>query len=75
VVLLEIFSRENPFADQMSFSIPVIVCKGGRPNINKDVPKAIVRIIKQCWDDKPAKRPPFPKILQQLELIQEEGFK
>jgi len=62
VLMYEILTKKQPFHDQPSFNIAIIVTKGGRPTIPKDMPKHWVKLMKDCWHEKPSKRPPFPKI-------------
>lgn len=67
IVLYELVVREVPFAGENAFSLPVQVAKGLRPKIPKNIPKKWVKLITQCWQEKPSKRPPFPKIVDTLQ--------
>lgn len=72
MILFELFTGEQPFTNIHSFALPGEVMKGVRPPINKAlVPKAIIRIIKSCWQANPSKRPPMPKALASLVQIQQ----
>lgn len=70
IILWEFFTRKMPFGDIEAFSIPLIVSKGERPEIPKDVPLEWRKLIKSCWHQKPQMRPSFKKILTKLrELV------
>jgi len=66
IVLFELLTGELPYQNENSFSLPVLVTKGLRPTIPKTVPKPWVKLMTQCWNDKPSKRPGFDRIVQQL---------
>lgn len=66
IVLWELLTRRVPFADIHSFSIPVAVIKGDRPSIPKDCPSALKKLIRECWQPKASKRPPFNKVIDSL---------
>ena len=72
IVLWELLTRRVPFADIHSFSIPVSVIKGDRPSIPKDCPSALKKLIRECWQPKASKRPPFSKIVEILQKIVEQ---
>lgn len=72
IVLWELFTRKVPFTDIHSFSIPVAVIKGARPQIPKDCPSLLKKLIRSCWDAKPSKRPSLPKIIESLQRIVEQ---
>ena len=42
--------------------LDVVVKKGFRPSIDSSLPFMIRTIIRECWDEDPAKRPPFERI-------------
>jgi len=69
IVLWELLTRRVPFADIHSFSIPVAVIKGDRPSIPKDSPSALKKLIRECWQPKASKRPPFSKVVEFLSKI------
>ena len=72
MVLFEIFARKIPFDDVDGFSVPVQVTKGLRPKLPKHVPKSWVKLITQCWHDKPSKRPTFDRIVDTLRSLATE---
>lgn len=70
IILWELFTRKMPFGDIEAFSVPLIVSKGERPEIPKEVPPEWRKLIKSCWNQKPHLRPSFKKILSKLrELV------
>ena len=69
MVLWELYTHQIPFENVNTFEIPMVVIKGDRPNVPKDCPKDYAKLIKLCWNQKPAKRPPFPKIVSALTKI------
>lgn len=67
MVLYEIFAQKLPYADVEQHMISRLIEKGTKPAIPKSVPKAAVKLIKECWSEKPAKRPACSRILASLE--------
>ncbi len=71
LILVEIFSREEPFKPCLDHRLPSAVLKlvreeGLRPDFSDSFPRAIRQMTEFCWDTIPANRPPFPKILKRL---------
>jgi serine/threonine protein kinase len=69
VILYELLTHTTPFKELASFRIPSAVVKGKRPTLPTDalnVPKAYLSLMKHCWHQNPAKRPPFSEILKIL---------
>ncbi|GAM25173.1 hypothetical protein SAMD00019534_083480 [Acytostelium subglobosum LB1] len=66
IVLWEIFCRKDPYDGVNSWSIPVMVTKGERPQIPSDCPSDYCKLIKECWVDKAKKRPRFKEIKTKL---------
>eukprot|EP01132_Coremiostelium_polycephalum_P006712 gene6712-8321_t len=62
IVMWEIYCRKDPYDGVNSWSIPVMVTKGERPPIPSECPVDLSKLIKACWQDKPAKRPKFKEI-------------
>lgn len=72
IVMWEILAREVPYNNINPMTIPIRVVKGERPNISQipsTCPSALKDLIRQCWDQVPAKRPNFHKILDVVESI------
>jgi len=71
VILWELVTRKIPFSNVESFTIPIMVTRGERPNVPKDCPSDWKKLIKACWNQKPTSRPSFKKILAKLREMQE----
>jgi serine/threonine protein kinase len=72
IVMWEILAREVPYNNINPMTIPIRVVKGERPNISQipsTCPTALKDLIRQCWDQVPAKRPNFHKILDVIEAL------
>ncbi len=72
VVLVELLSGKTPYHDMTLFPQQVmyaVVQEGLRPSIPKDCPPALEILIKECLDQEPAKRPPFPEIKARLKRM------
>ena len=46
------------------------VYRNKRPLLPSNVPPALEKLIRLCWDQDPMKRPPFSRILEQLRAIE-----
>ncbi|KYQ94083.1 LIM-type zinc finger-containing protein [Tieghemostelium lacteum] len=62
IVLWEIYNRKDPYDGVNSWSIPIMVTKGERPQIPAECPADYAKLMKACWEDKPKKRPKFKEI-------------
>jgi len=69
IILWELLSRKIPFSHMNSFAIPMGVIKGERPPLKKEYNPGLVKLIKECWADKPTKRPAFSQIIATLKKI------
>jgi len=69
IILWELLARKMPFEDEEAFSIPLLVSKGKRPKMPKELPKGWEKLIKLSWNQKPLKRPPFDEIGGTLEAL------
>lgn len=66
IILWELVTRQMPFGDIEAFSVPLMVSRGERPDLSKDIPIEWRKLIKACWHQKPTSRPAFKKILVKL---------
>ncbi len=71
LILVEIFSREEPFKSYLDQWLPSAVLKmvleeGLRPNFPDSFPRAIRQMTEFCWDTIPTNRPSFSKISKRL---------
>lgn len=69
IVLWELYTKQVPFDNISTFEIPVAVIRGDRPPIPKDCPKDYCKLMKECWNKKPSKRPTFSKVVKTLTKI------
>ncbi|KAM9320854.1 receptor-interacting serine/threonine-protein kinase 4 [Gastrophryne carolinensis] len=76
IVIWGILTQRKPFADQKNIlQIMVKVGAGRRPDLAL-IPRArpeqcdeMIKLMEQCWEDKPNKRPTFQEITSQTELL------
>lgn len=66
IILWELWTRLMPFHDVETFSVPVLVSRGERPDVPKDMPLEWRKLMKAAWNQKPTSRPSFKKILSRL---------
>eukprot|EP01103_Thecamoeba_quadrilineata_P018105 TRINITY_DN6721_c0_g1_i1.p1 TRINITY_DN6721_c0_g1~~TRINITY_DN6721_c0_g1_i1.p1 ORF type:complete len:447 (-),score=68.95 TRINITY_DN6721_c0_g1_i1:84-1424(-) len=83
VILWEVLNRvmtgtyQQPFSEfsnlQFDFQILIQVAKSNlRPTIPPKSPPAVVSLITSCWDHEPDNRPDVAKLLEQVNVIEEE---
>jgi hypothetical protein len=68
----ELHTKQTPFADVNAFEIPMVVIRGDRPPIPKDMPKDYAKLMKSCWHKKASNRPPMNKIVKELTKIHKD---
>ncbi len=67
IILWELFTCQVPFAKMNRQEFFNKVVRGGqRPEISKKCPHDLVKIIRDCWDVDPQKRPTFQAIVLKL---------
>ncbi|CAI0386368.1 unnamed protein product [Linum tenue] len=70
ICLWEIYCCEAPFAHLgFSHQTSPVVYKSVRPEIPGNCPEALAAIMKQCWEEEPAKRPAMEDVVSMLEAI------
>lgn len=52
MILLELNTRKIPFDNVPTWSIPVLVSKGQRPEFLPNTPNDFVKLTKSCWHTK-----------------------
>ncbi len=72
IILWQILTRQEPFAHHKNLKLfRVAVCKRGeRPPMPPDAPPRLRQLIEACWDGEAMRRPPFKRIVRQLDDIQ-----
>lgn len=66
VVLYEMFARAHPFDDIHPHMVPSLVTQGKRPELPKNLPKSLAKLIRDCWHERPKTRPPAARVLSTL---------
>jgi len=71
IVLWELLTQQQPFPDVDTWStmINVVVEEQQRPEIPKECPSRLRKIIQACWSTDPARRPKFSAIIPQFDAI------
>jgi serine/threonine protein kinase len=58
IIMWEFTSYQPPFYNRAyDYNLAIEVHAGLRPPVIKDTPKCYIKLMKQCWDPKPANRP------------------
>ncbi|KAH3763900.1 Serine/threonine-protein kinase [Pelomyxa schiedti] len=71
--LWEMWTREEPWSGIAVWDIPKKVTVGDRPEIPKDCPEHLTKLIVRCWDQNQNNRPAFTEIFDILtEMTKEE---
>ena len=73
VLLWEMAARHAPFAgiDQVTV-YRAIVREDRRPSIPADTPAAFARLIRDCWQRDPLRRPTMSAVVHRLQMFLEE---
>ncbi|KAF5291393.1 hypothetical protein FQR65_LT01703 [Abscondita terminalis] len=71
IILWEVLSRQRPFYNLKgsAFTIMWAVYKGMRPPLIRNCPLPLEKLMKDCWDEDPSKRPSMENVLQIMENI------
>ena len=64
VLLWEIVTRETPYNDLPSWSVPDKVIAGERLTIPSSCPIELKNLIESCWHQNPSRRPTFSQIVE-----------
>ena len=68
ILMWELLTSEKPYAKIPPAKLPTMIVKDNlRPTIPESTPKMLEKLIKNCWDADPIKRPTFTQILEFLE--------
>jgi serine/threonine protein kinase len=66
MVLLEIFTGQDPYGVAEYQAVLHIVLSGGRPKVSDRVPPGCAALIRRCWDHDPEARPTFTEVVEAL---------
>jgi len=73
IVLWELYTHQAPYPKMKSSIVVQKVLKEGlRPTIPKKCPESVSKLMRDCWNEDPEKRPTFQEIIHELETIQAE---
>jgi len=71
VVLWQLLTRENPFADKSQVEAAAAVAlEDRRPPSPAGIPTSVLDLINNCWTKEPDERPAFPSIIERLGSIE-----
>lgn len=77
MVLFEFICQEIPFEDLEPIDVLKSTVQGARPDMDAvppTMPKALVELMQQCWEQEPKKRPSFEYICKMLDAIVRKMF-
>uniref|UniRef100_A0A7E4VAE8 Tyrosine-protein kinase n=1 Tax=Panagrellus redivivus TaxID=6233 RepID=A0A7E4VAE8_PANRE len=71
IMLWELFEipYQTPYQQWPAYTVKERVMGGYRLPTPKDMPDAIIMLMKRCWDHDPSRRPTAPDVRRQLEII------
>ncbi|KAK4874123.1 hypothetical protein RN001_013483 [Aquatica leii] len=71
IILWEVLSRQRPFYNLKgsAFTIMWAVHKGMRPPLIRNCPPPLEKIMKDCWDEDPSKRPSMEEVVEMMTSI------
>eukprot|EP01102_Stenamoeba_stenopodia_P012134 TRINITY_DN3792_c0_g1_i2.p1 TRINITY_DN3792_c0_g1~~TRINITY_DN3792_c0_g1_i2.p1 ORF type:complete len:732 (-),score=135.02 TRINITY_DN3792_c0_g1_i2:82-2277(-) len=72
IVLWELFTREKPYKGLEATVVLQSVIDNYRPPIPADCPSEYIKLLQQCWDGDPSKRPSFEKVMARLEKMEQD---
>ncbi|CAI2186007.1 19199_t:CDS:2, partial [Funneliformis geosporum] len=71
MILWEFISGISPFDNEAhDFQLSLDICKGKRPEINKNIPQCYINLTKKCWDIDP----PYQSKQQNLTTATDNGI-
>lgn len=70
IILWEMIAREVPFSGLNGVQVSIqVTTKNLRPTIPPDLDPDVTRLIQDCWDTDPARRPSFDDVVKELKRI------
>ena len=72
MILFELLTHDLPFADVAALhAVAIVAVHGARPPLPPDAPPGVVELIRACWREDPAARPPFEQMSAALESVKD----
>jgi len=62
MILFQLFTGGKPFADVKLFDLPDVVLSGEKPPLPDYLDSSISKLISECLETDPSKRPDYQKI-------------
>ena len=72
IVCVELWNEELPYSEvefEAQFTFAVYVMEGHRPQIRKDCPEDLVKLITTCWSSDRLGRPPFSQVTKEMTSV------
>ncbi|KAH3761386.1 serine/threonine-protein kinase STY8 [Pelomyxa schiedti] len=69
VVLWQMWCRDEPWAGERVWDIPMIVIRGDKLPISEDCPSELSTLMNQCWEADAEKRPDFQALVGELSEV------
>jgi len=70
IILSELITCEEPFHELKAFHIPGAIVSGKRPSVPENIDGVYKKLMEDCWDADPEKRPPFSEVCSRLTVLQ-----
>ena len=77
MIMWELMTGKMPFWDQKNDNLGVEICKGFRPRplVVINAPMGYIKLMQECWDSNPNKRPTATNISKRLQDMRNEEVK
>ena len=71
IVLWEVYQQERVFKDYPNLPslMHAVIDEGVRPEITKNCPSRLRKLMERCWNEDPKKRPSMSKVVTELENV------
>lgn len=69
IVMWEMLTRKQPFADRNFMGVTMDVLEGKRPGVPHDCPEAFKNVMTRCWHAKQEKRPSMAEVITSLSQL------
>jgi serine/threonine protein kinase len=71
IFLWELVSRQLPYSNMLGEQVPMAVERGHRPAIPDDCPPFFSKLMQECWDGNPHRRPNMVDVVNSLKQVSE----